>query len=74
MLSGNGIVLPKDERKLRLQRVLAAWRRQLSTLEASAVMHFQEQNLDRISSLLSEKRRIESRIARLNDFIARYLP
>ena len=73
MLSDGGPV-SRDERRRRLLSVLDGWRRQMGTLEASAVVHFQEQNLERISSLLAEKRRIERRIERVSGFIARYLP
>ena len=73
MLSDDGPI-SRDERKRRLLMVLDVWRQQMTMLEASAVVHFQEQNLERISSLLAEKRRIERRIERVNGFIARYLP
>ena len=73
MRSGEGLPLSSDERKRRLLAVLGLWHRQLGTLEASAVVHFQKQDLHQISSLLTEKRRIEGRIARLNHFIKRYL-
>ena len=73
MLADGGPI-SRDERKRRLLTVLDVWRGQMTKLEASAVVHFQEQNLERISSLLAEKRRIERRIERVSGFIARYLP
>lgn len=73
MLSDGGPI-SRDERKRRLLTILDVWQRQMTKLEASAVVHFQERNLERISSLLTEKRRIERRIERVNRFIAHYLP
>ena len=66
--------LPPAERKNRLLRILDGWRSRLARLEETAVAHFQEQDLDKISELLVDKRRIEQSIAAVDAFVREHLP
>lgn len=66
--------LPYAERRQRLRQIADGWRGRLSALESSAFAYFQERDLDEISRLLVEKRRIERSLDALESFLERYLP
>lgn len=69
----DGPPLPYEERRRRLRAIATGWRDRLAALESSAVAYFQERNLDEISRLLVEKRRIERSLTALESFLAQYL-
>ena len=74
MPSAKGLPLSCEERRRRLLQVVDGWRGRLAELEASAVVFFQDRDLDRISTLLVEKRRLESSLAAVESFVSRFLP
>ena len=59
----------RDYRLQRLQGVLAGWVRRQKEIEDMVIDSFQAQDLEKISSLLSEKKWLERRIAGLASFL-----
>ena len=68
------ITLQKAERKRRLTAILQYWKGTQMELEGQALLYFREQDLDRISNLIFQKRDLERRINRLDSFLRRFYP
>ncbi len=60
------------ERRDRLIVLIHLWKQRQNTLEQDAVMYFREQNLTRISDLIFEKRDLQRKISRLEEFMHLY--
>ncbi len=56
----------------RIGAVRALWSARAKHVEEIAFAHFQEQNLDKIAELMDEKRKIEQRLTRLQQFLRTY--